>query len=101
MAKDTITKTLTDAAEQFSKALPKVTFNKTGYEIRAQMLELAANATWNDYSAKWGQYSMAVEKSDEGTVVSRVTMPPIPGAEQVLETAEKFYNFVNTHSTKK
>lgn len=88
------TKQAQEVAEQFKAALPQVKFNKNGYEIRAQMLEMAQNQVWQDFHAKWGQYETSISK-DGKEIVTKVEMPVVPGAEQVLEAAEKFYNFVN------
>jgi len=84
----------TQVVEQMKVVMPQVKFNKNGYEIRAQMLEMAQNQVWQDFHAKWGQYETSVSK-DGKEVVTKVEMPIAPGAEQVLEAAEKFYNFVN------
>jgi len=84
----------TQFADQFKAAMPKVTFNKNGYEIRAQVLEMAQSQVWQDFHAKWGQFESTVSK-DGKEVVTKVEMPTVPGADKVLEAAEKFYNFVN------
>jgi hypothetical protein len=42
---------------------------------------------------------MAVTK-DGDNVVTKVEMPNVPGAEAVLETAQKFYDFVSGTATK-
>ena len=89
--------------EEFAKAImplsapamPKVKFNKTGFEIRADMLELASSQMWQDYHAKLGAYETSVSKED-GEVVTTVEFPEAPTTEAILEAAEKFYNFVNT-----
>jgi hypothetical protein len=81
-------------AEHMKAAMPQVKFNKNGYEIRAQVLELAQNQLWQDYHAKWGQFETSVSK-DGKEVVTKVEMPAVPGADQVLEAAQKFYDFVN------
>lgn len=81
-------------AEQFKAVIPQVKFNKNGYEIRAQMLEMAQTQVWQDFHAKWGQYEATVSK-DGKEVVTKIDMPQVPGADKVLEAAEKFYNFVN------
>lgn len=87
-------------ASAFSKMMPKapempkMTFNKNGYEIRTQMLEMAQNQIWQDYHAKLGEYEASVKKEGD-EVVTKVAMPTVPGTEAVLEAAEKFYNFVN------
>tara|TARA_R100000027_G_scaffold64450_1_gene57953 strand:- start:357 stop:719 length:363 start_codon:yes stop_codon:yes gene_type:complete len=83
-----------EAMQKMMPEAPKVNFNKNGYEIRAQMLEMAQNQMWQDYHAKWGAFETSVNKEDKEVVV-KVEMPTVPGADVVLETAEKFYNFVN------
>jgi hypothetical protein len=93
------TKQAEQFAEQVKAALPQVKFNKNGYEIRAQMLEMAQSQVWQDFHARWGQYETTVSKSKDGKeVVTKVEMPSVPGADKVLEAAEKFYNFVNNTS---
>jgi hypothetical protein len=32
---------------------------------------------------------------DDGTPVATVTLPGVPGTDEVLEAAEKFYAFIN------
>jgi hypothetical protein len=91
------TKQAEQFAEQVKAAIPQVKFNKNGYEIRAQMLEMAQSQVWQDFHARWGQYETTVSK-DGKEVVTKVEMPQVPGAEKVLEAAEKFYNFVNNTS---
>ncbi len=92
-------KTVTEAAEKMKQFVPQVSFNKNGYEIRAQMLEMAQNQLWQDYHAKWGAFSTTISK-DGQEVVTKVEMPTAPGVEQVLEAAEKFYAFVNQNTKK-
>ena len=85
-----------DMAEQVKAAMPQVKFNKNGYEIRTQVLEMAKDNVWSDYHAKWGQFEQTVERDQEtGQIVTKVAVPEVPGVDQVLEAAEKFYNFVN------
>ena len=79
---------------EMNKFVPEVKFNKNGYEIRTQMLEMAQTQLWNDYHAKWGQFELSVSK-DGKEIVTNVTVPTIPGAEEMLNTAQKFYDFVN------
>lgn len=88
------TKQAHEMAEQIKAAMPQVKFNKNGYEIRAQMLELANNSVWQDYYAKWGQFETSIKK-EHGEVVTKVEMPSVPGADAVLDAAQKFYDFVN------
>jgi hypothetical protein len=74
--------------------LPKVKYNKNGYEIRTKILEMAQNNVWNDYHAKYGAWETSVNKENNEVVV-KVELPEVPGADAVLEAAEKFYAFVN------
>jgi len=91
---ETILKQTQEIADMFKQAMPKVTTNKNGYEIRTKVLEMAQNNIWNDYHAKLGQFETTVAK-DGDEVVTTVKMPEVPGADAVLEAAEKFYEFVN------
>ena len=96
---DTMTKNFEQFADMMKAAMPKVQTNKNGYEIRTKVLEFAQNQAWQDYHAKWGQFGTTVKK-DGDEVVTEVTMPEVPGADQVLETAQKFYDFVGGNKTK-
>lgn len=91
---ETILKQTQEIADMFKQAMPKVTTNKNGYEIRTKVLEMAQNQAWQDYHAKFAGYEMAVTKED-GEIVTKVEMPVVPGADAVLEAANKFYAFVN------
>jgi hypothetical protein len=91
---ETILKQTQEIAEMFKAAMPKITTNKNGYEIRTKVLEMAQSQAWQDYHAKFAGYEMAVTKDGE-EVVTKVEMPVVPGAEAVLEAANKFYAFVN------
>jgi hypothetical protein len=61
--------------------------NKNGYEIRAQVLELAQQHVWQHYNA-------ILNKTSDMTP-GDTTPPGIPSIDRVLLTAEKFYEFVN------
>lgn len=89
-----VTKQFEQMAEMFKAAMPQVKTNKNGYEIRTKVLEFAQNQAWHDYHAKWGAFETTVSKDGE-EVVTKVEMPEVPGAETVLETANKFYEFVS------
>ena len=91
---ETILKQTQEIADMFKQAMPKVTTNKNGYEIRTKVLEMAQNNIWNDYHAKLGQFETTVAKEGD-EVVTTVALPEVPGADAVLEAAEKFYEFVN------
>mgnify|MGYP001052294064 FL=1 len=91
---EAIFKQTQEVAEMLKAAMPKITTNKNGYEIRTKVLEMAQNNIWNDYHAKLGQFETTVAK-DGDEVVTTVALPEVPGADAVLEAAEKFYEFVN------
>ena len=86
---ETILKQTQEIAEMFKQAMPKVTTNKNGYEIRTKVLEMAQNNVWQDYHAKLGAFETSVSKEGD-EVVTKVTMPEVPGVDQVLSAAEKF-----------
>ena len=96
---EAIFKQTQEVAEMFKAAMPKITTNKNGYEIRTKVLEMAQNQMWQDYHAKFAGYETTVTKEGDN-VVTTVTMPEVPGADAVLEAAEKFYEFVNGKPTK-
>ena len=94
-----ITKQFEQMADMMKSMMPQVKPNKNGYEIRTKVLEFAQGQVWQDYHAKFAGYEMAVTK-DGDNVVTKVEMPTVPGAEAVLETAQKFYDFVSGTATK-
>jgi len=96
---ETILKQTQEIADMFKQAMPKVTTNKNGYEIRTKVLQMAQNQAWQDYHAKLGAFETPVTK-DGDEVVTKVELPVVPGAEAVLEAAEKFYDFVNGKTNK-
>ena len=91
---ETILKQTQEIADMFKQAMPKVSTNANGYEIRTKVLEMAQNNVWQDYHAKLGAFETAVTKEGD-EVVTKVSMPEVPGVEAVMEAAEKFYGFVN------
>lgn len=94
-----VTKQFEQFADMMKSAMPQVKANKNGYEIRTKVLEFAQNQAWQDYHAKWGAFETTVKK-DGDEVVTEVTMPEVPGADVVLETANKFYEFVSGSKAK-
>jgi hypothetical protein len=87
-----------EIAEMFKAAMPQIKTNKNGYEIRTKVLEMAQNNIWQDYHAKWAGWEQTVKRDkDTGEIVQEVKLPEVPGADAVLEAAEKFYNFVNNN----
>jgi hypothetical protein len=82
--------------------LPEVKFNKNGYEIRTDILDMAKGLVSEDYHSKFRGWEMTVEKDPKtGQIVTKVGMPEFPGLDKILETAEKMYGFVNQNTTKK
>jgi hypothetical protein len=96
---ETILKQTQEIADMFKQAMPKVTTNKNGYEIRTKVLEFAQNQAWQDYHAKLGAFQTSVTKEGD-EVVTKVEMPEVPGADKVIETANMFYDFVNGKTNK-
>ena len=94
--KEGIEKGAEQLAQSVRETLPKVQFNKNGYEIRTQVLDLAKQWSEFEYSQKFLGFETSTKKDpDSGEFVTTVGMPEVPGVDQVLETAEKFYNFIN------
>jgi hypothetical protein len=86
-------------AEMVKGMMPKVSTNANGYEIRTKVLELAQGQVWQDYNAKVNGYELAITK-DGDEVVTTVAMPSVPGADAVLDAANKFIEFVNGNKPK-
>jgi hypothetical protein len=81
---------------------PEVKFNKNGYEIRTEILEMAKDIVGQEFSYKWQGWEMSATRDEKtGQIVTQVGMPEFPGLDKVLETAEKMYSFVNNGATKK
>ncbi len=76
--------------------VPEVKFNKNGYEIRTEILEMAKDLVSQDFHVKFQGWEMSAKRDEKtGQIVTAVGMPEFPGLEKVLETAEKMYAFVN------
>ena len=86
-------------AEMVKGMVPKVSTNANGYEIRTNVLELAQGQVWQDYNAKVNGYELAITKEGD-EVVTTVAMPSVPGADAVLDAANKFIEFVNGNKPK-
>jgi hypothetical protein len=81
--------------------LPEVKFNKNGYEIRTDILDMAKSLVTEDFQVKFAGWQMTAQKDEKtGQIVNKVEMPEFPGLDKVLETAEKMYAFVNTGAKK-
>lgn len=76
--------------------LPEVKFNKNGYEIRTDILDMAKGLVSEEFHVKFQGWEMTAERDQKtNQIVSKINMPEYPGLEKVLETAEKMYAFVN------
>tara|TARA_Y200000002_G_scaffold333261_1_gene299562 strand:- start:428 stop:727 length:300 start_codon:yes stop_codon:yes gene_type:complete len=96
-------KTPQEMAEFVKSLTPQVKYNKNGYEIRTKILEMAKDHEAMEFQFKLQGYE-ATQKMDKSTgeMVNKVTMPAVPGVEEILETANKFYDFVeNTNKITK
>lgn len=71
-----IMKQTQEVAELVKNMMPKITTNATGYEIRTKVLELAMTQVWQHYN-----------ENTENNLA--------PTAQDVLNTAEQFNNFIN------
>jgi hypothetical protein len=81
---------------------PEVKFNKNGYEIRTDILDMAKGLVSEEFHAKFNGWEMTATRDEKtGQIVSKVEMPQFPGLDKVLETAEKMNSFVNAGSLSK
>jgi hypothetical protein len=82
--------------------MPEVKFNKNGYEIRTEILDMAKDMVQSEFTYKWQGWEMSANRDEKtGQIVTTVGMPEFPGLDKVLETAEKMYAFVNATNAKK
>jgi hypothetical protein len=89
-------------AEMVKGMMPKVSTNQNGYEIRTKVLEMAQGNVWNDYHAKFAGWEQTVKRDPEtNEIVASITLPEVPGADAVLEAANKFIEFVNGNKPSK
>jgi hypothetical protein len=85
----------------FTPKLPEVKFNKNGYEIRTDILDMAKGMLSDEFHSKFQGWELtAIRDGKTGQIVTTVGMPEFPGLEKVLETAEKMYAFVNQGTIK-
>lgn len=71
--------------------------NKSGYEIRAQVLEMAKNFVENQFQSYWMNWSQKAPRDTNGNIsVTAPAMPEPPELNEVLETARRMYDFVET-----
>lgn len=82
--------------DSMKKHLPQISVNKSGYEIRTEILAMAKEYCEFDFSSKWMGWERTVRVDTEtGQVVDTVQIPQVPGVEDILNTAERFLDFVN------
>jgi len=72
--------------------------NKSGYEIRAQVLEMAKDFVENQFQSYWMNWSQKAPRDTNGNIISVTAsaMPEPPELDEVLETARRMYDFVET-----
>lgn len=86
----------------YTPKLPEVKFNKNGYELRTDILEMAKDIVQKEYQMKFQGWELTAKRDEKtGQLVTTVGMPEFPGLDKVLETAEKMYGFVNQSQSKK
>lgn len=75
--------------------MPEVKFNKTGFEIRSDILAMAKEFVTHDFQVKFQGWELTAKRDEKtGQIVSKVDMPQFPGLDKILETAEKMNSFV-------
>lgn len=75
---------------------PEFRTTKNGYEIRADVLEMAKQLVTEEYHAKYMGWEVSQERDPKtGQIVTKVAAPEFPGLDKVLEAAQKMYDFVN------
>jgi hypothetical protein len=88
--------------ENFMPKMPEFKATKSGYEIRTEILGMAKDMVTNEFHAKWQGWEVTAERDDKtGQIVTKVGMPQFPGLEQVLDTAQRMYEFVNVGNINK
>lgn len=76
--------------------MSEVKFNKSGYEIRSDVLAMAKDMVQTEYNTKFAGWEMSAKRDEKtGQLVTTVGMPEFPGLDKLLETAQKMYDFVN------
>lgn len=86
----------------YTPKMPEVKFNKNGYELRTDILEMAKDIVQKEYQMKFQGWELTAKRDEKtGQLVTTVGMPEFPGLDKVLETAEKMYGFVNQSQSKK
>ncbi len=87
-------------AEMVKDMMPKVTTSKNGYEIRAKILQVAKDHEQFEYQAKVAGVTTWIDPETR-EIVTTAEVPKVPTVDDILVTAEKFYNFVSNTNVKK
>ena len=69
--------------------------NKSGYEIRADILKMAKETVWDRYHMTYQRWIESKDKKEDGTVIDSTDSPSIPTSMNIIEEAIGFYAFVN------
>lgn len=76
--------------------MPEFKATKSGYEIRTQILDMAKGLVTEEFHSKFQGWEITAERDEKsGQIVTKVGMPQFPGIDEVLDTAQRFYDFVN------
>lgn len=88
---------------EWKPTLPEFKVNKSrsGYEIRTDILNLAKDIAMSEWKAKYAEWEFSIKKDEAaGKVITEINMPPFPGLDTILSTAERLYSFVNSSKEK-
>lgn len=67
---------------------------KNAYEIRADLLTLAKEALFDEYSFKQTQWAATVDRDSDGVALSAFGVQP-PTVKDIVTAANQLYAFVN------
>ena len=71
--------------------------NKSGYEIRTEILGMAKSLLTEEFQSLYAGWEISTERdSNSGRVLNLDTMPKFPTLSEVLEVSERMSKFVNT-----
>lgn len=75
---------------------PKVTVGKNGFEIRSDVLKMAADSINTEYNFKIQQFEMKAHRDKDGYIVTSVQYPEVPGMDAIMTAAQQMYDFVTS-----
>jgi len=81
-------------SEEKTPVLPEVKFNRNGYEIRTQVLQIANERLHQEFSHKWRGWETVFKVDMSHGRTGKVAIPEYPGVDAVLSAAEQLYKFV-------